>query len=68
MTNDIIKGHWNEIKGKLKKNWGKLTDDEITQMQGSYDELKGVLQKKYGYQKEEVEHKIDRFLNENKWK
>jgi len=35
MNKDIFKGHWHEIKGKLKQQWGKLTDNEITQMQGT---------------------------------
>ena len=55
MNKDIFKGHWHEIKGKLKQQWGKLTDNEITQMQGTYEELEGALQKSYGYQKDEAE-------------
>ena len=46
MNNDIIKGNWKILKGKVKQQWGDLTDDEITQMKGSYDELEGTLQKK----------------------
>jgi uncharacterized protein YjbJ (UPF0337 family) len=68
MNKDIIKGKWHEIKGKLKQKWGDLTDDEITQMQGSYEELAGILQKKYGYQKHEVQKEIQAFLDQNNWK
>jgi uncharacterized protein YjbJ (UPF0337 family) len=68
MNEDIIKGKWHEIKGQLKQQWGKLTDDEITQMRGSYEELEGILQKKYGYQKDQAEKEIETFLNRNKWK
>lgn len=67
MNKDIIKGHWHEIKGNLKQQWGKLTDDQITQMQGSYEELKGALQKSYGYQKDQAKKEIDTFINRNKW-
>lgn len=63
MNKDIIKGNWKELKGKVKTQWGKLTDNEITQMKGSYEELAGALQKSYGYQKEEVEKEIEKFID-----
>ena len=62
MNKDIIKGHWKELKGKVKQQWGKLTDDDISQLQGTYDELEGLLQKHYGYRKEEVEKEIKKFV------
>jgi uncharacterized protein YjbJ (UPF0337 family) len=68
MNKDIVQGHWHEIKGKLKAKWGKLTDDQITQMKGSHEELAGILQQTYGYQKEEAHKEIDSFLDMFKWK
>ncbi|HVY53756.1 MAG TPA: CsbD family protein [Gammaproteobacteria bacterium] len=65
MNKDIVKGHWKEIKGFLKQQWGKLTDDEIQQMKGTYEELEGCLQKKYGYEKDRAEKEIHRFLDSN---
>lgn len=67
MNKDIVKGHWKEMKGKLRQKWGELTDDDVSQMQGSYEELEGVLQKKYGYKKEEVEKEIQTFVDDNDW-
>jgi len=67
MNEDIFKGKWKEIKGKVKQKWGKLTDDDVTQMQGSYEELAGKLQKTYGYQKDQAKKEIDNFIKENKW-
>ncbi len=64
---DIITGKWKEVKGKLKQQWGKLTDDDISKMEGSYDELEGILQKNYGYQKEQAKKEIDSFLDHNDW-
>lgn len=64
MNKDIIKGKWKEIKGQLKQQWGKLTDDHIAQINGSYDELEGSLQKLYGYDKERAKKEIDSFLDE----
>jgi len=68
MNKDIVEGNWHQIKGKLKQQWGKLTDDEITQMQGSYEKLEGTLQKKYGYQKDQAQKEIQAFLDKNSWK
>jgi uncharacterized protein YjbJ (UPF0337 family) len=67
MNADIIKGHWSEIKGQLKQQWGKLTDDDVAKMQGSYEELEGSLQKRYGYRKDEVEKEVDAFIKKNRW-
>jgi uncharacterized protein YjbJ (UPF0337 family) len=65
MNNDIIKGHWKELKGKLKQQWGDLTDDDVTQMKGSYEELEGKLQKKYGYDKDRIKNEIKSFIDKH---
>jgi len=49
-----IKGRWNEIKGKIKKAYGDLTDDDLTYEEGKDDELLGRLQKKTGKSRDEV--------------
>ncbi len=67
MNADIIKGHWKEVKGQLKQQWGKLTDDDLTQIEGSYDKLQGSLQKRYGCKKEEAEKQINEFIKKNNW-
>lgn len=67
MNKDIIRGNWKEIKGRVKQQWGKITDDEITLINGSYEELEGILQKKYGFQKDQAEREIQRFLDRNNW-
>jgi uncharacterized protein YjbJ (UPF0337 family) len=68
MNKEIIEGNWHEIKGHLKQHWGKLTEDEITEIEGSLEKLQGILEKKYGYQKEEVQKQIQQFLDKNNWK
>lgn len=68
MNEDIIKGKWHEIKGKVKQQWGDLTDDDITKINGSYEEFEGILQKKYGYQKDRAQKEIQDFLDRNNWK
>ncbi|HYC65389.1 MAG TPA: CsbD family protein [Reyranellaceae bacterium] len=53
-----IKGAWNQSKGEVKKQWGKLTDDDITEIEGRRDVLVGKLQTRYGISKEEAEAQI----------
>lgn len=43
-----FEGNWNEFAGKVKQQWGKLTDDDITQINGNRQELEGRIQKHYG--------------------
>lgn len=66
MNKDIIKGNWKQIKGMLKQQWGKITDDEIAKMEGSSEELEGYLQKKYGYQKDQAKKEIQTFLDRHR--
>lgn len=65
MNKDTLEGKWKELKGKAKQQWGKLTDDDITQINGSYEELEGRIQKAYGYQKDEAQKEIDDFIKRN---
>ena len=51
---DKIKGNWNIIKGKLKQEYGDLTDDDLTYQEGAEDELFGNIQKRIGKTKEEI--------------
>lgn len=62
MNWDEIKGDWKQFTGKVKSKWGKLTDDDLTQINGKREELAGKLQKHYGHTKEEAEKHIDNFL------
>ncbi|MEN6616651.1 MAG: CsbD family protein [Syntrophorhabdus sp.] len=62
MNEDILKGKWKEIKGGIKEKWGRLTDDEITRMEGREDQIIGTLQKKYGYSEEEARREYDSFI------
>jgi uncharacterized protein YjbJ (UPF0337 family) len=55
MDVDVLKGKWKEIKGGVKEKWGKLTDDDLTRVEGNKEELLGLLQQKYGYAKDKAE-------------
>lgn len=64
-TQDILAGKWHELKGKIKTQWGKLTDDDVTVMSGRMEELSGSLQKRYGYDKARAESEIARWLEDH---
>lgn len=55
MNKTVLKGNWNEQKGKLKQKFANLTDDDLKYAEGKEEELLGRLQKKLGKSKEEVE-------------
>lgn len=59
MTELQIKGSWNEVKGKLKQRYAKLTDDDLTYVEGKGDELLGRLQQKTGKSKSELKKEIE---------
>ena len=50
----ILKGKWNELKGRAKQEWADLTDDDLLYEEGKEDELYGRIQKKTGKSKDEV--------------
>ncbi len=54
MNTTVIKGNWNELKGRLKQQYGNLTDDDLIFTEGKEDELLGRLQKKLGKSKDEL--------------
>jgi len=62
VNEDILKGKWKEIKGGLKEQWGKLSDDDLVQIEGKVEKLSGILQEKYGYSKEKAEEAYKGFV------
>lgn len=62
MNADQIKGRWRQWMGAAKQQWGKLTDDDFTQAEGSVDKLAGCIQERYGYTKERAREELDTFF------
>ncbi len=58
---DQVKGNWTQFKGHLRQQWGKLTDDEIDQIEGQREVLLGKLQERYGIAREEAEKQVKAF-------
>jgi uncharacterized protein YjbJ (UPF0337 family) len=66
VNEDILKGKWNEVKGEVKKRWGKLTDNELMVISGKKEKLVGALQTKYGYSKDKAEEEYKSFIDGQK--
>lgn len=64
LTN-MLSAKWKQLEGKVKQQWGKLTDDEITQIKGSYEALVGKIQEKYEITRAKAESEVKAFLNSN---
>lgn len=56
---DRIEGNWKQFSGKVKQQWGELTDDDLDVIAGNREELEGKLQAKYGKSKDEARQEID---------
>jgi Uncharacterized protein conserved in bacteria len=63
MNPDILRGRWNQLKGDIRSRWGKLTDDDMTQIQGEAEKMIGKLQERYGYKRDQAEKELNEFLN-----
>ena len=59
MNWEQVRGNWQQAKGELKVRWGKLTDDDLSVIDGERDKLVGTLQEKYGITKEEAMKQVD---------
>ena len=59
MNKDIFEGKWKQLKGEVQSTWGKLTDDDLDQINGDTEKLAGKLQESYGIGRDEVEKKIN---------
>jgi uncharacterized protein YjbJ (UPF0337 family) len=61
MNWDTIQGQWKQAGGKVKEKWGKLTDDDLTVINGKRDQLVGLVQERYGIAKDAAEKQISEF-------
>lgn len=58
MNSDTIAGNWKQMTGKVKEQWGKLTDDDMKVIEGRRDQLVGRIQERYGVAKDEAERQV----------
>jgi uncharacterized protein YjbJ (UPF0337 family) len=59
LNTQVLQGHWNEVRGQLKKRWGQLTDDDLKFASGNVDQLIGRIQQKTGEGREAIERFLD---------
>lgn len=62
MNTDIFKGKWHQLKGKVRQQWGELTDDDVDRIQGDSEVLMGRIQERYGRTRDEAQREVDRWL------
>jgi uncharacterized protein YjbJ (UPF0337 family) len=68
MNRDTLKGQWTQLKGKVREQWGKLTDDDLDKAQGNAEMLIGKIQERYGRNREEAEREFDRWYGQHSGK
>jgi uncharacterized protein YjbJ (UPF0337 family) len=62
-----VEGNWKQLKGKVKEQWGKLTDDDLDVIAGKRDQLEGKIQERYGLEKDRVKTDVDTWYNRQTW-
>jgi uncharacterized protein YjbJ (UPF0337 family) len=63
MNDDTLKGQWNQLKGKVREQWGKLTDDDLDRIHGESEQLIGRIQERYGVARDEAQRQIDTWMS-----
>lgn len=61
MNWDRVQGNWKQFKGRVKDQWGKLTDDQLDVIAGKREQLAARLQEVYGVSKDEAERQVADF-------
>ncbi len=65
MNQDRMQGNWLQFKGKVKEQWGKLTDDDLDIIAGKRDQLLGKIQERHGITLEQAEKELRSFHSQN---
>ena len=65
MNQDRVEGNWLQFKGKVKEQWGKLTDDDLDVIAGKRDQLLGKIQERHGVTLEAAEKQVTAWQQSN---
>jgi uncharacterized protein YjbJ (UPF0337 family) len=65
MNSDRISGQWKQLKGRIKEQWGRLTDDDLDVIAGKRDQLLGRIQHRHGVAREEAQRQVEDFEKRN---
>ena len=63
MLNNEFAGKWKQLRGKIQEKWGKLTDDDLEQINGRREQLVGRVQERYGKRGEEADKEVADFFD-----
>lgn len=63
MNWDQVTGKWKQLTGNMREQWGKLTDDDITEAEGNREQLEGRIQERYGVDKEEAKRQVNDWMD-----
>jgi uncharacterized protein YjbJ (UPF0337 family) len=67
MNEDTIQGNWKQFAGKIREQWGKLTDDDLTTIAGKRDQLVGKLQEREGIARDVAEKQVAEWSRRNRY-
>lgn len=67
MNEDTIQGNWKQFKGKIKEQWGRLTDDDLDVIAGKRDQLLGKIQERHGIAKDAAEQQLKDWEKNNRY-
>ena len=65
MNWDVVEGKWKQLKGDVKRQWGKLTDDDLDVIEGNRDKLIGKIQESYGIGKDDADRHVNDWCDRN---
>lgn len=65
MNSDRLEGNWKQLRGKVKEQWGKLTDDQLDMIEGKREQLSGKIQEAYGISKDEADKQLSDWERRN---
>jgi uncharacterized protein YjbJ (UPF0337 family) len=57
-----VEGNWKQLKGKIKEQWGHLTDDDLEKIAGKREQLEGKIQERYGLEKDVAKKNVDEWI------
>jgi uncharacterized protein YjbJ (UPF0337 family) len=55
MDSDIVKGKLKQLRGEIKRKWGRMTDDDLMETEGSLEKMIGRIQERTGERRDEIE-------------
>jgi uncharacterized protein YjbJ (UPF0337 family) len=62
-----VEGNWKQLKGKVKEQWGRLTDDDLNVIAGRQDQLEGKIQERYGYARDQIHKEVEAWYHRQNW-